>query len=107
MLTVLGVVLGVPTVIFKGIRSVREVKAREGTGGGTTMRAGELRRMIADAVAEAAEPLERRVETLEAIVTDEAPTSRLGGRLDQGVLRDVFEDDEADREASDPARVRA
>lgn len=120
-LTIIGVVIGGPWALFTGIAKVKA--AGRGGAEGTEIRASELRRMIEAEVAEATAPLVRRIETLEAIATDDEPGGRLvdgrgapavgAGRLDPAALADVLPDGdlrfevEPDDDAVPAARRRA
>ena len=116
-LTVIGVVIGGPWALFTGIAKVKAAGATGRSGGeGTEIRASELRRMIEASVDEATAPLVRRIETLEAIVTDDDPGDRVrlsdtqpagAGRLDPATLADVFDTDFDEDHEVPAARRRA
>lgn len=95
--------IGAPWAIFTGIAKVR-ASNHSSTQDGSALRMSELRRLIDQTVAEATAPLVARIETLEAIVTDEdAPSGNYGraGRIDAELLDAGFE------EAPDPVHERA
>ena len=100
--------VGMPWAVFTGIAKVKA--AGRGGGEGQELRASELRRMIEQSVEEATAPLVRRIETLEAIATDDEPAA-LGrggaGRLDAATLADVFDTDLDDADEVPAARRRA
>ena len=83
--------VGLPWAVFTGLAKVEAAKAKEGGG----LRASELEALVRSAVADAVDPLRQRIETLEAIATDDEPRRvSLGGpgddRLDPAVLADVL-----------------
>ena len=97
-LTVVIVLLGVPTVVFSGIKGIIAAKARENeSSGGSTLRASELRAMVEAAVEDATEPLEERIRLLE----EELSTGE--GRIDPSVLAEAFDEPE-EVEAPRPRR---
>jgi hypothetical protein len=69
---VTAIFVGLPWALFTGIARVKAA----GAGDGTELRVSELQGLIDEAVAEATAPLVARIETLEAIVTDDEPTAR-------------------------------
>lgn len=66
-LTVVVVVLMLPSVIFFNIRRMVEAKHRSRQGASDGLRMSELQAMIELAVEDATEPLQRRIEQLEAM----------------------------------------
>lgn len=94
--------IGAPWTIFTGVAKVKASQARGALNGGE-LRMSELRRLIDTAVEEATEPLLARIETLEAIVTDEDPAAMgPAGRIDATVL-----DPALDTETPAPVRRTA
>ena len=96
--------VGAPWAVFTGIA---KVKAAGSSGRGQGMRRSELEALIRAAVEDEVAPLRRRLETLEAIVTDEDAAT---DRIDPAVLADVLEPDGAREgrvEAPAAARRRA
>ena len=93
--------VGLPWALFSGIAKVKAAKAVEQGG----LRASELEAIIRAAVADAVEPMRQRVETLEAIVTDDEPA----GRLDPAARADALEPDalELDAPSVTQRRTRA
>lgn len=95
--------IGAPWAIFTGIAKVR-ASNHPSTQAGSALRMSELHRLIEQAVAGATAPLIARIETLEAIVTDEdAPSDSHGraGRIDVELLG------EGSEEAPDPVHETA
>ena len=85
-------------VLFPAVVGSMVVSARKAGGGrGEELRLSELERLIDAAVEDAAAPLRRRIETLEAIVTDDEPDRQ---RLDPAALADAL------GEPDEPAAVR-
>ena len=78
--------VGLPWAVFTGLAKVEAAKAKEGGG----LRASELEALVRSAVADAVDPLRQRIETLEAIATDDEPRRADDGRLDPAVLADVL-----------------
>ena len=94
--------VGMPWAVFSGIAKIKAASAPERRGrdaGG--LRRSDLEDIVRTAVEDATQPLVRRLETLEAIVTDEEPE----GRLDPAVLADALEPD-LDEDAPVAARRR-
>ena len=85
--SILAVFVAAPWVVFTGIAKVRAARADEGA----ELRMSELRGLIDDAVAEATAPLAARIETLEAIVTDDEPRPLLADALDLDAPADARE----------------
>ena len=112
LLAAVALFVGTPWAVFTGIAKVKAAGASGRGGDGQELRASELRRMIEASVEEATAPLVRRIETLEAIATDEEP-GRAGaqtagaGRLDPATLADVFDTDLDDADEVPAARRRA
>ncbi len=100
VIATIAFLVGMPWVIFAGFAKVKRASAPEGAA----LRASELEALIRAAVEDAVEPMRQRVETLEAIVTDDEPG---GGRLDPAVLADVLEPDEPAASAAGRRRTRA
>ena len=104
-----------PWAVFSGIAKVKAAGAVGRSGEGQELRASELRHMIEQSVEEATAPLVRRIETLEAIATDDEPHGRRSqpgraggaGRLDPATLADVFDTDLEDADEVPAARRRA
>lgn len=94
VIAAIALFVGMPWAIFSGIAKVKAAKGLEGGG----LRASELEAIIRRAVEEATEPVRRRLETLEAIATDDEPTYSDPGRLDPAVLADALGTDEPDLE---------
>ena len=108
LFAIFAVFIGLPWAVFTGIAKVRGASATGRGGEGQELRASELRRMIEQSVEEATAPLVRRIETLEAIATDEEPGARGGaGRLDPATMADVFDADPEDADEVPAARRRA
>ena len=117
LFAIFAVFIGLPWAVFAGIAKVKAANAVGRAGESTELRASELRRMIEDSVEEATTPLVRRIETLEAIATDDEP-QRSGprpaqaaeplpggaGRLDPALLDD---DPETDADPVPTGRARA
>ena len=97
MFALFAIFIGMPWAVFSGIA---KVKAASASGEGEGLRKSELEAMIRDAVEEAVEPFQRRIETLEAIAIDEDEPQR---RLDAALLADVLESPDKREE---PAAVR-
>ena len=95
VIAILSVFVGAPWAIFSGI-----AKVKAAGGEGESLRRSELEALVQDAVAQATEPLQRRIETLEAIATDVDADTR---RLYAAVLADALE---PDPDPVDPAAVR-
>ena len=115
LFAIFAVFIGLPWAVFTGIAKVRGANAVGRGGEGQELRASELRRMIERSVEEATAPLVRRIETLEAIATDDEPAA-LGrggaqtagaGRLGAATLADVFDTDLGDADEVPVARRRA
>jgi|GEM_PF-6949145 len=87
--SIVSVFIGMPWVIFSGIRKLREQKSA-GRAGGGDLSASELRAMIHDAVGEAITPLADRVTDLEERLGDES-VADLRARLDPALLDDLPE----------------
>lgn len=92
--------VGTPWAVFTGIAKIKA--AGGGSGGGTSLRRSELEAIIETAVEDATAPLVRRVETLEAIVTQEEAAM---DRIDPAVLADALDHD-AEEEGPIGARRR-
>lgn len=101
--SIVSVFIGMPWVIFSGVRKLREQKSA-GRGSGGDLSASELRAMIHDAVGDAISPLADRVTDLEERLGDES-VADLRARLDPALLDDLA-DDVADAVTS-RARTRA
>ena len=107
IIEVLAIFVGLPWAVFAGIAKVKAAKAVEQGG----LRASELQALVRSAVADAVDPLRQRVETLEAIATDDEPRRRTSdtagdGRLDPAVLAGAFPSGGADVSGADPAEER-
>ena len=109
LLAAVALFVGMPWAVFSGIAKVKAASRGEGD----SLRKSELEAMIQDAVAQAVEPFQRRIETLEAIATDEDAGQR---RLDAAVLAGAFPGGVADAlepdvepadSAAVPRRVRS
>ena len=96
VIAALALFVGMPWAVFTGIAKVKAAKAGEGA----ELRMSELRGLVEDAVAEAAAPLAARIETLEAIVTDDEPSARRP-------LVDALPDDDLGEPAVVGRRARA
>ena len=96
LLAAVAFFVGMPWAVFSGIAKVKAASKGEGE----SLRKSELEALIHDAVAEAVEPFQRRIETLEAIATDVDDDPR---RIDAAVLADALEPDPV---SADPAGVR-
>ena len=81
LLAAVAFFVGMPWAIFSGIAKVKGAEQ----GG---LRASELEALVRRAVEDAVEPVRQRVETLEAIVTDDEPLG--AGRLGPAVLADAL-----------------
>ena len=106
LLAAVAFFVGMPWAVFSGIAKVKAAKAVEQGG----LRASELEAIIRRAVEDATEPMRQRLETLEAIATDDEPHALDAGRLDAAVLADALGADEADpvsRDETAAARRRA
>ena len=79
---VAAIFIGMPWAIFTGIAKVKAA----GTGNGKGLRRSELRQLVEEAVEEATEPLRARIESLEAIATEDEHATR---RLDAALLADL------------------
>ena len=90
VIAALALFVGAPWAVLSGIA---KIKAAGGEGGGEAMRKSELEALVREAAEEAAAPLRRRVETLEAIVTQEDEAM---DRIDPAVLADALGPDEAE-----------
>ena len=99
---VLTIFVGAPWALFTGIAKVKGASAASGSGKGSTLRKSELTALVEEAVAEATAPLRTRIETLEAIATEDEHATR---RLDAALLADL-EGPESAREDDAPAVVR-
>ena len=107
LFAIFAVFIGLPWAVFSGIAKVKAANAAGRGGEGQELRASELRHMIEASVEEATAPLVRRIETLEAIATDEEPGRSGAGRLDPATLADVFDTDLEDADEVPAARRRA
>ncbi|MDT7857103.1 hypothetical protein RQM47_10660 [Rubrivirga sp. S365] len=105
LFAIFAVFIGLPWAVFAGIAKVKAANAAGRGGEGTELRASELRAMIEASVEEATAPLVRRIETLEAIATDDEPAR--AGRLDPATLANVFDTDLDDANDVPAARRRA
>ena len=92
-------------VLFPAVVGAAVVNAKKAKAGGEEMRLSDLERLIEAAVEDATGPLVRRIETLEAIVTDDDPAgpARQPGRIDPAALADALGETE---DAEGPAAVR-
>lgn len=93
ILAMLIVFVGGPWSVFTGIAKVKAAGTSKAGGG---IRRSELEAMVEDAVADATAPLRARIESLEAIVTDEegAATKRLDAALLDELERDLDAEDD-------------
>ena len=87
IVAVIAVCVGLPWAVFTGIAKVKMASRK---AEGDSLRKSELETLIRDAVDEAVEPLQKRIETLEAIAIDDDAPQR---RLDAAVLADALEPD--------------
>ncbi|PAP77308.1 hypothetical protein [Rubrivirga marina] len=105
VIAALALFVGMPWAVFSGIAKIKA--ASHGGGGsreGASLRKSELEAIIGTAVEDATAPLIRRVETLEAIVTQEEAAM---DRIDPAVLADALDHDaEADAPAGARRRTR-
>lgn len=103
--SIVSVFIGMPWVVFSGIRKLRAQKMT-GRAGDGDLSAAELRAMIRDATAEAVGPLAARVADLEERLGDES-VDELRARLDPALLDDLADDvaDDVMRKAA--SRTRA
>ena len=99
-LAAIALFVGMPWAVFSGIAKVKAASR----GGGDSLRKSELEALIQDAVADAVEPLQRRIETLEAIAINEDSGQR---RLDAAVLADALEPDAEPAAPAARRRVRS
>lgn len=106
-IAVLSLFIGLPWVVFSGIAKVRAAGATTlRSGRGTSeIRKSELDALISASVEDATAPLLRRVEVLEAILTDEDAAM---DRIDPAVLAGVLDPSAEAGEWEDaPRRARA
>ena len=96
----LALFIGAPWAVFSGIAKVKA--AGRGSTEGASLRKSELAAIVEAAVENATAPLVRRVETLEAIVTQEDEAM---DRIDPAVLADAL-DHEAEETGPAAARRR-
>ena len=99
VIAALALFVGMPWAVFSGIA---KIKAADGGGSrdGASLRKSEREAIIGAAVEDATAPLRRRVETLEAIVTQEDGAM---DRIDPAVLADALDHD---AEAAAPTAAR-
>lgn len=102
--SVVSIFIGMPWVVFSGIRKLRAQKT-SGRAGDGDLSAGELRSMIREAVGEAVGPLAARVTDLEERLGDES-IGEIRSRLDPALLDDLA-DEVADDVMRTAARTRA
>lgn len=101
MFAIFAIFIGMPWAIFSGLA---KIKAAKGEAEGSNLRKSELDAMIRDAVDQAVEPFQRRIETLEAIAIDEDAPQR---HLDAATLADAFDPiDDLDEPAAVRRRTR-
>ncbi|MEM0963976.1 MAG: hypothetical protein AAGK21_15725 [Bacteroidota bacterium] len=94
---IISLFVALPWITFRGIQALRS------PAGGTSMRKSDLDALIEESVRDATASLQRRVEILEAIVTEEQESM---DRIDPAVLADAL-DPVADDEGPAAARRRA
>lgn len=99
-LTVVVLFVAAPWVVFTGVAKLR----RAGRHDGESLRQSDLHALIRDAVDRAVQPLERRIETLEAIVTDEDPAAV---PRDAAALADLLDTDDPAESVAVRRRTRA
>ena len=90
------VFVGGPWAVFTGIAKVKAAGAAKSVKAGG-LRMSELKALVEEAVADATAPLRARIESLEAIVTDEEATHR----LDAALLADL----EGDPDDEEPLHI--
>ena len=103
LVAIISIFVILPAIIVSAVSKVKQAKyeaqARSATGDG--LRASELQRLIREAVADAVEPLQARLDAME----HEAEAA--GGHLDPAVLSDSLEVDLGrDLEDGEVAAVR-
>ncbi|GAB5535738.1 MAG: hypothetical protein Rubg2KO_19870 [Rubricoccaceae bacterium] len=104
ILAMLIVFVGAPWAVFTGIAKVKATNAAKTVSSGSGLRMSELKAMVEDAVADATGPLRARIESLEAIVTEDEDATR---RLDAALLADLEGDGDGDELANQRRRVRS
>lgn len=102
LLAFVALFVGTPWAVFSGIAKVKAAKGLEGA----SLKTSELEAIVRRAVDNATEPLRRRLEAVEAIVTDDDPADRRAGRLDPAALADAFDPVELDAPAAVGRRTR-
>lgn len=106
-IAILSLFIGLPWVVFSGIAKVKAAGATTlpSGRGGSDIRKSELEALITASVEDATAPLVRRIEVLEAILTDEDAAM---DRIDPAVLAGVLDPtSEADDWEDAPRRARA
>ena len=95
IVAMLIVFVGAPLAVFTGIAKVKATGVTKSVRSGAGLRMSELKGLVEDAVADATAPLRARIESLEAIVTEDEHSAR---RLDAALLANLdgdLEDDES------------
>jgi hypothetical protein len=105
-IAILSLFIGLPWVVFSGIAKVKAAGSTTlpSGRGSSEIRKSELAALIEASVEEATAPLVRRVEVLEALLTDE---DEAFDRIDPAVLSGVLDlDSEAEEEWEMPEAPR-
>lgn len=97
------VFVGGPWAVFTGIAKVKAAGVAKTVRSGG-LRRSELKAMVEDAVADATAPLRARIQSLEAIVTDEDDAA--AKRLDAALLDELEADLDAENDLVRSVRVR-
>ena len=103
LVAIISIFVILPAIIVSAVSKVKQAKyeaqARSGTGDG--LRASELQRLIREAVADAVEPLQARLDAMERSAETRP------GHLDPAVLSDALEIDlDRNVEGDEVAAVR-
>lgn len=88
VVALLSIFIGLPWVVFSGIAKIKAAGSGASGTGGSEIRKSELEALIEASVEQATAPLLRRVDVLEAILTDEDEAL---ARIDPAVLAGVIE----------------
>ncbi|MGB3544288.1 hypothetical protein [Rubrivirga sp.] len=104
--SVVALFVVMPWIVIQGIVKIRSANR---SSSATELRRSDLEAIVAEAVEDATSPLIRRLETLEAIVTDESDLEVGPSRLDAAVLADALGDleDDVDGPAAVARRARS